>query len=263
VKKTKRIGLAGYGFIGSNLANRIEGIDGLEVAFIYNRDKNKLVDVSPKLIADDLNDIARFDPDIVVEAAHPDITRDYGASILAIADYVPVSVTALADDDLYESLKNAASGHGHRLLIPHGALVGLDSLLEWRENWSEVTVTFRKHPDNIDFSDSEYDPTRISGETTLYDGPARGIARLYPRNVNTIITCALATIGLDRLRAVLITDPGLDKAVANVEARGKDGSYLCTTREQPAIGVSGTEMFESLCRSLAHASNGYKAVDFL
>ena len=134
---------------------------------------------------------------------------------------------------------------------------------EWRQNWREVTVTFRKHPDNIDFSESEFDPASISGETTLYDGPARGIARLYPRNVNTIITCALATVGPDRLRAVLITDPELDKAVAEVEAHGKDGSYLRTVREQPAVGVSGTEMFESLCRSLTHASNAYGSVDFL
>ena len=258
-----RIGLAGYGFIGSNLAQRIETTDSLELAFVYNRNPSRLNDVSPSLIANELDDIGRFAPDIVIEAAHPDITRDHGAEILTIADYVPLWVTALADANLYESLQSAARTSGHRLLIPHGALVGLDSLFEWRQNWSEVTVTFGKHPDNIDFSESEFDAAGISRETTLYDGPARGIARLYPRNVNTIITCALATVGPDRLRAVLITDPELDRAVAEVEAHGKDGSYLRTVREQPAVGVSGTEMFESLCRSLTQASNAYGSVDFL
>jgi predicted dinucleotide-utilizing enzyme len=258
-----RVGLAGYGFIGSNLAERIEATDGLSLAFVYNRDPIRLAGVSSSLIANDLGDIEQFNSDIVIEAAHPDITRDHGAQILTVADYIPLSVTALADADLYESLQRAALKSGHRLLIPHGALVGLDSLFEWRQNWSDVTVTFRKHPDNIDFSASGYDPAGISGETTLYDGPARGIARLYPRNVNTIITCALATVGPDRLRAVLITDPELQRAVAEVEAHGKDGSYLRTIREQPVVGVSGTEMFESLCRSLAHASNRYEAIDFL
>ncbi len=258
-----RIGLAGYGFIGSNLAERIDATDGLELAFVYNRDPARLAGVSSSLIASELGDIGQFNADIVIEAAHPDITRDHGTRILAIADYLPLSVTALADADLYESLQSTAIKSGRRLLIPHGALVGLDSLIEWRQNWSEVTVTFRKHPDNIDFSESGFDPADIDGKTTLYDGPARGIARLYPRNVNTIITCALATVGPDRLRAVLITDPALEKAVAEVEAHGKDGSYLRTIREQPAVGVSGTEMFESLCRSLAHAANAYEPVDFL
>ena len=253
----------GYGFIGSNLAARIGETDGLEIAFIHNRDPAKLADVSPELIAGDLGDIGRFSPDIVVEAAHPDISRDHGAGFLKIADYMPLSVTALADADLFGSLQTQAAASGHRLLIPHGALVGLDSLFEWRQNWSDVTVTFRKHPDNIDFSASRYDPAGIRGETTLYDGSARGIARLYPRNVNTIITCGLATVGLDKLRAVLIADPKLDRAVAEVEAHGKDGSYLRTIREQPVVGVSGTEMFASLCRSLAHASNRYEAIDFL
>ena len=148
-------------------------------------------------------------------------------------------------------------------MIPHGALVGLDSLFEWRKEWSEVCITFRKHPDNIDFSDVAESAESISGPTILYDGPTRGIARRYPRNVNTMVSCALATIGLDRVRAVLIADPGLDKAIAEVEARGKDGSLLVTRREQPATGVSGTEMFESLARSLIHATGAYQAVDFL
>ena len=258
-----RVGVIGYGFIGANLAGRIESADGLELAFVYNRDPKRLADVPSAQVADDLDDIEKFGADIVVEAAHPDITRSHGTDILGIADYVPVSVTALADEDLYKSLQDAAIASSHRLLIPHGALVGLDSLFEWRQNWSDVTVTFRKHPDNIDFSESGFDPASITSETTLYDGPARGIAQLYPRNVNTIITCALATVGPDRLRAVLITDPALEKAVAEVEALGNDGSRLHLVREQPAIGVSGTEMFESLCRSLVHAASGYGAVDFL
>ncbi len=114
-----------------------------------------------------------------------------------------MSVTALADDPLRERLVAQASRSGTRLLIPHGALIGIDNLVEWRHMWEKVEVTFMKNPSNIDFSESGYDKT-IVADTVVYEGPARGIARLYPRNVNTMICSALATTGLDRCRAKLI-----------------------------------------------------------
>ena len=58
-----------------------------------------------------------------------------------------------------------------------------------------------------------------------------------------MVTCALATVGIDRCRGRMIADPGLDHAVAEVEAWGRDGSYLTTVKRQPMVGVSGTEMF--------------------
>jgi predicted dinucleotide-utilizing enzyme len=259
----KRIAVLGYGFIGSNLNKGIAERDDLEVVGIYNRDPWRLEELDSDLRIHDLKDVGGLDPDVVIEAAHPDITRQFGSKFLAFADYMPLSVTALADDDLFESLKRSAEINGNRMLIPHGALVGLDSLLEWRDHWKDVSVTFRKSPRNIDFSNVDVDASEIDGTTTLYDGPARGIAARYPRNVNTIITAALATVGLDRLRARLIADPGLDVAIAEVEAIGVDGSQLQTVRRQPAVGVSGTEMFASLFQSLKTATNDLNSVDFV
>jgi aspartate dehydrogenase len=262
-RRSTRVGVIGYGFIGANLVKRIDSTDGLELAFVYNRDPKRVAELPRELVADDLDDIAHLRADIVVEAAHPEISRNHGVGILKNADYIPLSVTALADQDVFDGLRQTATDNGTRMLIPHGALVGLDSLLEWREHWRDVTVTFRKHPNNIDFSETDWDPASITNATTVYDGPAREIASLYPRNVNTIISCALATVGIDSLRAVLVADPLLDRAIAEIDAFGHDGSELHMSRAQPAIGVSGTEMFESLCRSLVHASNHYAAVDFL
>lgn len=180
-----------------------------------------------------------------------------------MADYLPLSVAALADDALRERLVARAGVAGTSLAIPHGALMGLDSLREWRHAWAEVTISFFKHPSNIDFSESGIDPAGISGDTVLYDGPARGIAALFPRNVNTMITCALATIGLDRCRARLVAVPTLQVAVAEVTARGLDGSLLSMRKEQPASGVSGTEMFESQWASIVRAARLTQPLEFV
>ncbi len=259
----KRIGVLGFGFIGAELSHWINRQSELELAFVYNRSINRLASAPTDHKISELRETENYQADIIIEAAHPEITRQLGCRILQHSDYIPLSVTALADQGLFEQLSKTAETHDTRLLIPHGALVGLDSLLEWRNHWESVCVTFTKHPDNIDFSASQIDPTRISEPTELYRGPARGIATLYPRNVNTMISCALATVGLDSMQAVLIADPAQAKAVAEVVAVGSDGSLLKTRREQPATGVSGTEMIASCIRSLVHASQIYRSVDFL
>jgi predicted dinucleotide-utilizing enzyme len=259
----KRIGIVGFGFIGASLFREIaSGEDGLRIAFVHNRSPGKLDGVPADLVLDDLSDFAARKPDLIVECAHPDITVRHGVDFLKTTDYMPLSVTALADDVLRDRLMATARANGHRLLLPRGALVGMDSLFSWRHMWREVTITFRKHPRNLDLARTGRNADSITDKMILYDGPVRGIAADYPRNVNTMVTCALATIGLDKCRARLIADPELDHAVAEVEAHGNDGSYLSTVKRQPAIGVSGTEMFQSTLRSVRKATGDLQTLDF-
>ncbi|MGV3634550.1 MAG: aspartate dehydrogenase domain-containing protein [Pseudorhodoplanes sp.] len=261
----KRIGIVGFGFIGAALYRAIEmrEIGDLETAFVFNRSAAKLENVPSELILHDLSRAADYRPDLIVECSHPDVSIDFGTAFLSYCDYMPLSVTALADDTLREALIAAARASGHRLMLPRGALVGMDGLFSWRHMWRDVTITFRKHPKNLDLSRTGRSAESIVEELVLYDGPVRGIAKDYPRNVNTMVTCALATIGLDRCRARLVADPRLDHAVAEVEAVGSDGSYLQTVKRQPAIGVSGTEMFQSTLRSVQKATGNLQALDFV
>jgi aspartate dehydrogenase len=261
----RRIGLIGFGFIGAQVYRRVreQPALGLEVAFVHNRSAERLAGVPAELVLDDLGAFEERRADLVVEMAHPDYTRRWGERILAHADYLPLSVTALADDALRERLLAQARTSGRHLAVPHGALMGLDSLREWRHMWREVEIAFFKNPANIDFSESGIDPAALQGETVVYDGPVRGIASRFPRNVNTMVTCALATVGLDRCRAKLVSVPGLEVAIAEVKAEGKDGARLAMRKEQPATGVSGTEMFESQFASILRAAGLRETLEFV
>lgn len=265
---TLRIGIVGYGFIGAELYRYLRSPEaarlGLAPAFVHARRAETLADVDPAHRLDALGDRLPGSPALVVEAAHPDITREHGRAILRQADYMPLSVSALIDDALLAALRETAEEHGTRLLLPTGALVGGHSLAATRERWEEVTVTFRKHPANIDFARLDIDPAAITRETVVFDGPVREIAALFPRNVNTMVTCALATVGPDRCRGRLVADPALDGvAFAEVEAHGRDGSEIRTVKRQPMVGVSGTEMFASLLRSLRLGLARCDAVDIV
>lgn len=252
----KRIGVAGFGYIGRHLCDAILGNPdwGLDLAWVWNRDPARLASLPEAVRLIDLKQSATRGADLVVECAHPDVSAHHGAAFLAHADYLPLSVNALANPDIEARLVEAAARSGQRLLIPHGALIGLDNLVEMKTMWRSVSITFRKHPNNIDFADSCFDRASITTVTTLYDGPVRGIARLFPRNVNTMTTCALATTGLDHCRGILIADPSLDVAIAEVHAEGHDGSIHASRKVQPVVGVSGTEMLAAQIGSLQRAA---------
>ena len=158
----RRIGLVGFGYIGENIYRRIVKAPDLDVAFVYTRDPRRLKDVPWSDVIEDLDDFATREADLIVEMAHPDITRRHGEAFLRKADYMMLSVTALSDAALEARLTRPAADAGTTLYLPHGALVGCDSLYEWREQWQEVTITFRKHPQNIDFSESGIDPAGIA-----------------------------------------------------------------------------------------------------
>lgn len=239
-----RVGLIGFGFIGAEIFRRLQvGGHGLEVAFVHNRTPNRLAGAPADLVLHDLADARSRAPDLVVEMAGPEVTREHGEALLAHAHYMPLSLAALADDDLRERLLVAAAASGHSLCVPHGALAGLEALLDWRAHWTEVSVEFRKPPASLGGA-------QVSGPTILFDGTVREIAPLYPHNVNAMVACALATVGLDRCRARLVADPGLTQLELHVEATSADGSRLSIQRRQTARGVSGSEMADAAWGSI-------------
>ena len=149
---------------------------------------------------------------------------------------MPLSLTAFADADLEAGLLDTARSAGTRLFVPHGAVVGLDALEEGRETWDEVGMVMKKPVRSLDFSSAAgIDPEAITAETTLFDGTAREICPLYPRNVNSHAAVALAGIGFDRTRSVLIADPALEASIIEVEARG-GGVEISIRRGEPDDG---------------------------
>lgn len=252
----KRLGLIGFGYIGEAIWRRAVADPEFDIAFVWNRSPDRLAGLPEALVLENLDEFAGRCPDLVIEMAHPSVTTAYGAAFLRVCNYLPLSVTALADDGLRAALMSACAEGNTSLFIPHGALIGLDNLVEARDNWAEVCVTFTKHPDSLDLTGVAVDPATLSAATTVFEGSVREAAALFPRNVNTMATCALATLGFDRTRARMIADPGSSSMIAEVRAIGKDGSRFETVKEERAVGVSGTGMLNAQWASIEKAVRG-------
>jgi aspartate dehydrogenase len=255
--KRARIGLVGMGNIGSYVYEQVTSQPqlGLEVAFVSDVSADRLKKFPADLVLSDLAGAKERQADLVVEMAHPDVTRRYGEVLLEHCDYMPLSLTAFADAALYDRVMATASRCGTCLYIPHGAIVGLDNIFECRDVWTEVSVTMKKNPRNMDMAAfPQFQGKEIIEPTVLYEGSTRGICPIFPRNVNTHAAVALAGIGFDRTRSILIADPSLDMAVIEVLARG-EGAEVRIERANALKGVTGVftlrAIWLSVCRARA------------
>jgi len=250
MNEQKKIGIIGYGFLGKSLHESLVGTS-IEVARIYNRSPEKMTGVPESIATTDMRLFMKTvaELDLVVELAHPDISREWGEDILKGCNYMPCSVAALANDELKKKLLLTAAVSGTRLMVPHGAVVGIDNIYEARDNWEEVTITFRKPPGAIETEEECKDD-----ETVLFEGSVREIAEKFPRNVNAMVACALASVGPETALARMVADRRLDNVLrGEFEFKGKDGSLLSISKQEPAVGVSSPGMVTSILGSVLRA----------
>ena len=254
--KTTRIGLIGFGQIGKDVYRRIEANPqtGMQVVFVADKDPKPLVELPRELVLDDLNDFESRKPGLVVEMAHKDVARQWAPLILAKCDMMVVSVTAIADRHNEAMFKKLTSEHGTRLFLPHGGVVGMDSLIECRDALDSVHVVMKKNPMNVDTKMVNIDPQSITTKTVLYDGPARGACPKFPRNVNTIAAIAYASLGLDETRATLIVNPQWNTATVAVHATGP-GLEMNIERIEQITGVTGATTPASMYNSIQAICN--------
>jgi aspartate dehydrogenase len=259
----KTIGIIGYGRIGSYVCEQITTRPelGLEIAFVHDLDKDLLAGLPQEVVLEGLEDFASRKPDMVCEFAHPKVSGKYGRMFLEETDYFLLSVTALADAELENTLRETAKNSGTRLYIPHGGVMGLDSIIEGRDSWEEVKFVMKKNPKNLDFTWSGIDPSSITECTTVYEGPTRGICPKFPRNVNTHATVAVGGIGFDRTVSILIADPELNAAILEIYAHG-GGVDLELKRTGIIKGVTGVATLRSVMNSLASTVLGGPGVHF-
>lgn len=218
-----RIGIIGYGRIGSSLSKKVIEDDILELGFIYEVDQAKIQSVDKSLLLQDPHDLDKFNIDLVVEAADAKAVRELAPDLLKKVDLLMLSVTALADKKFEAELRNICEEYRTKLFIPHGAIVGIDGIQDARDVLEEVSITTTKHPRNLDFSYiNEIDREDITKPTVVYEGPTRGICTKFPRNVNVHAVLAFAGIGFDRTQSKLIADPNVEEAAHHIIAKSPD-----------------------------------------
>jgi aspartate dehydrogenase len=178
-------------------------------------------------IVESLDALRALSPDIVVEAAGQGAVTAYGeALLLAGIDLIVVSVGALAEPGLFERLQAAAREGCARIVLPAGAVGGIDALSamrlgglrDLRYRGIKPPLAWRGSP-----AESQVDLDRLDRRTVLFEGSARAAALAFPQNANVAATIALAGLGFDATRVELVADPAARHNLHEIEAEGVTG----------------------------------------
>jgi aspartate dehydrogenase len=240
---TLRVAVGGFGAIGKVVAEALDrGIEGLSLSAVSARDTARaetamagFMKPAPVLPLGRLWEEA----DIVVECAPAKHLRDLAEPALAHGRIViTLSCGALLDNfDLAE----LARRQGGRILVPTGALIGLDAVqaAALGGGISSVQMITRKPPSGLEGAPYLVEnQIRVSGLTEaklVFTGSAREAARGFPANVNVAAALALAGIGPDRTTIEIWADPAVSRNIHRIEVEADAARFSMQIENVPSL----------------------------
>jgi aspartate dehydrogenase len=189
-------------------------------------------------IVQSLDELLAHRPALIAEVAGQSAVAEFGEAVLRNGtDLLVISIGALADEALLERMRTAAETGGGRLLLPAGAIGGIDAVAAMRLG-GLASVRYRsvKPPAAWRGSPAEgaVDLGQLTQRAILYRGTAREAALRFPQNANVAATLALAGLGFEKTEVELVADP---KAIGNsheIEAEGASGSIVVRLQGKPS-----------------------------
>ncbi|MEO5757154.1 MAG: aspartate dehydrogenase [Mesorhizobium sp.] len=242
-KSARRVRLCfiGWGAIASRVAELLaeRQPESVEIAAVAVRDagrERKGIPSGTRLIAGP-EDLAGLDIDMVVEAAGRPAVAIWGEAALRHAgSFVVSSTSAFTDQALLDRLIAVARGAGSRIVVPPGALGGMDALAAAAVlPLDEVVHSIIKPPRAWQGTKAEelVDLGALSQRTVFFTGSARQAASEFPQNANVAVISALSGIGLDRTRVELIADPTASRNSHRLRASGAFGRLDMLFENEP------------------------------
>lgn len=241
-RKKMKIGIIGCGTIGTEIARACgSGLkESVSLAALCDIDRKKADGVNrfikkkaPVLSMGLL--IKRSD--LVVEAASAAVSAGIlEKCIRANKDCLLMSVGGLIGK---ENLLKSASEKGIRVYIPSGAICGIDGLRSASSgNIETVTLTTKKPPKGLEGApyliNNKIDLSSLNGETVVFDGTAAEAVKGFPKNVNVCAILSLAGIGARRTRVRIVSSPGQERNIHEIEITGSFGRINTRTENVPS-----------------------------
>src|SRR5262245_1413367 len=236
-----RVAIAGLGAIGRVLARRLyDGVPGLALACAAAQDHAKAQAwLDAERIACPLVELDALPAraDLAIECAPAAVIERICRPMLEAGK----SVMVLSCGALLErpALMALAKERGGQIIVPTGALLGLDAVTAAAEgSIHSVRMTTRKPPRGL-LGAPYLEANGISvdglGEAKrVFSGTAREAAAGFPANVNVAAALALAGIGPDRTMIDIWADPGVERNCHSIEVDADSARFTLTIENIPS-----------------------------
>ena len=199
----EKVGIAGVGALGSIVAKSFP-MDGYTLHAVSDLGTPDfgVPNVDFKSLAEQC--------DVIVECLPAAAVPALAAEVLSRGKtLIMISACALV---LHPEITAMAEGSEGRILVPSGALSGLDAVGALNQNHiTESKIISTKHPKGFQNApyviENNIDLTTVQGRFMIFSGNVLEAARAFPANVNVAASLALAGIGTEKTLVEVWADP--------------------------------------------------------
>ncbi len=238
-----RIGLAGFGTVGQDVARRLdsgalpEAVLNAVTARDLDKARANAARLTHPVTVVPLAELPHY-ADVICECATAGALPEIARAVLGAGKtLVIVSAGGIPD---FPDMVDYARAHGGRIRIASGALPGLDAIRGANEGQiRSVKLRTQLRPDSLvkedyirargfDFTTPPAAPVKV------FHGTAGEAAAAFPRHFNVAITLSLGGIGFERTQVEVWADPTVPGAIHNVEVDSEDVGLTLVSRNRPS-----------------------------
>jgi aspartate dehydrogenase len=237
-----RVAIAGLGAIGQSLAQTLAAgkVPGVQLVAVSAKNHEKagvfvatLAHSVPVLTLEQLEPVA----DVVVECAPAALLSDIITPFLkAGKQAIVLSVGALLFND---HLREVAAAHGGTIMVPTGALIGLDAVIAAAEGQiHEVRMVTRKPPAGLKGAphlvEHNISVDGLTEPLKVFEGNARDAAKGFPANLNVVVALALAGVGPEKTLLEIWADPTVTRNTHTIHVDSDSARFTMTIENIPS-----------------------------
>ena len=265
-KRRLKIGIVGCGAIGGGIARYIskELKKDCQLTGLYDIEYGRVERLRRELSAGPIGKSSLQallkSCDLMIEAVNANSNREIvRGALLQKRNVIAMSVGKLLNaQDLFD----LARKRGCHLLIPSGAIAGIDAVKSASlARIREINLTTRKPLSG--FSNNAYlarrgiDLAAIKKETVLFKGNVDSAVKFFPQNINVAATLALASRAKDKITVCIMTSPKYKNNSHEIEIIGDFGRIVTRTDnvvspENPKTSylavLSGMQTLKQFCQ---------------
>ena len=236
-----RVAVAGLGAIGAAVVRELDrGIEGLVLAAVSAQSIEKhrawldALKTRPEVLP--IEKLAEA-ADIVVECAPSRLVRSIVAPVVTSGKTaIVLSVGALLEN---EDLIDLAKKNGGQIVVPTGALIGLDAVTAAAEGTiHSVRMVTRKPLQGLagapHLVENNLSIEGLTEPLRIFEGTAREAAKGFPANLNVAVALSLAGIGPDRTRVEIWADPTVTRNTHRIEVDSDSARFSMSIANIPS-----------------------------
>jgi aspartate dehydrogenase len=234
-----RIAIIGFGNIGKYLANWVINQPDFELRYIVARKEiskenfdfnNQPVKFRKEITSDLIKDV-----DIIIECANKEVVTQ----LLKFheIDRTGMKLIIISTGGLYQNKKIIKKLKKCEVILPVGAIAGLDAIKAVNDEITSIKLKTTKHPKSLEgapfFDNSKIDLLSIKTSQTIWEGKVSEAVSLFPKNINVAASIYFASKCED-LTIKIVADPNATSNMHEITCEGDFGKIYTRTENKPS-----------------------------